>query len=75
MTAPATPPSAPLAEPEGAPDSAPLTVDKAATDRGEWQILRELVPYLRPFIGRILFALALVVAGKVVGLAVPAVPM
>jgi ATP-binding cassette subfamily B protein len=73
MTAPATPPSAPLAEPEGAPDSAPLTVDKAATDRGEWQILRELSPYLRPFLGRILFALALVVAGKLAGLAVPAV--
>lgn len=74
MTAPASPPSAaPLAEPEGAPDSAPLIVDKAATDRGEWQILRELSPYLRPFLGRILFALALVVAGKLAGLAVPAV--
>ncbi len=74
MTAPASPPSAaPLAEPEGAPDSAPLTVDKAADGRGEWQILRELSPYLRPFLGRILFALALVVAGKLAGLAVPAV--
>lgn len=74
MTAPATPPSAaPLAEPEGSPDDAPLTADKAATDRGEWQILRELSPYLRPFLGRILFALALVVAGKLAGLAVPAV--
>jgi ATP-binding cassette subfamily B protein len=74
MTAPASPPSAaPLAEPEGAPDSAPLTADKAADGRGEWQILRELSPYLRPFLGRILFALALVVAGKLAGLAVPAV--
>jgi ATP-binding cassette subfamily B protein len=73
MTAPASPPSAPLAEPEGAPDTAPLIVDKAATERGEWQILRELTPYLRPFLGRILFALALVVAGKLAGLAVPAV--
>jgi ATP-binding cassette subfamily B protein len=74
MTAAAPPPSAaPVAEPEGAPDAAPLTVDKAATDRGEWQILRELSPYLRPFLGRILFALALVVAGKLAGLAVPAV--
>jgi ATP-binding cassette, subfamily B, heavy metal transporter len=41
--------------------------------RSETQILRELVPYLRPFVGRILFALALVVAGKVAGLAVPTV--
>jgi ATP-binding cassette subfamily B protein len=74
MTAPASPPSAaPLAEPEGAPDDAPLTADKAATDRGEWQILHELSPFLRPFLGRILFALALVVAGKLAGLAVPAV--
>jgi ATP-binding cassette, subfamily B, heavy metal transporter len=41
--------------------------------RSETQILRELVHYLRPFVGRILFALALVVAGKVAGLAVPTV--
>lgn len=31
------------------------------------------MPYLRPFLGRILFALALVVAGKLAGLAIPAV--
>ncbi len=55
------------------PSDPPLIVARAAGARGEWQILRELTPYLRPFIGRILFALALVVAGKVVGLAVPAV--
>ena len=69
MTASPTPP--PAAPPA---DAAPaLTVDRAANARGEWQILRELVPYLRPFMGRILFALALVVAGKVAGLAVPTV--
>jgi ATP-binding cassette, subfamily B, heavy metal transporter len=65
-TSPASPPAA-------APDGAPLVVDRASGTRGEWQILRELVPYLRPFLGRILFALALVVAGKLAGLAIPAV--
>ncbi len=51
----------------------PLTVAKVANARSESQILRELVPYLRPFMTRILLALALVVAGKVAGLAVPLV--
>ena len=55
------------------PVDPPLIVARAANARGEWQILRELAPYLRPFLGRILFALALVVAGKIAGLAVPAV--
>ena len=41
--------------------------------RSETQILREILPYLRPFVGRILLALALVVAGKIAGLAVPTV--
>ena len=65
-----TPPASP---PAAAPDGTPLVVDRASGTRGEWQILRELVPYLRPFLGRILFALALVVAGKLAGLAIPAV--
>ncbi|MGN6152042.1 MAG: ABCB family ABC transporter ATP-binding protein/permease [Lysobacteraceae bacterium] len=65
-----TPPASP---PAAAPDGAPLVVDRASGTRGEWQILRELVPDLRPFLGRILLALALVVAGKLAGLAIPAV--
>ena len=51
----------------------PLTAAKVADARSESQILRELVPYLRPFMTRILLALALVVAGKFAGLAVPLV--
>ena len=51
----------------------PLTAAKVANARSESQILRELVPYLRPFMTRIVLALALVVAGKVAGLAVPLV--
>ena len=66
-----TPPVA-SAAPES-PEPMPLTAAKEANARSESQILRELVPYLRPFMGRILLALALVVAGKVAGLAVPTV--
>jgi ABC-type transport system involved in Fe-S cluster assembly fused permease/ATPase subunit len=63
----------PPAVPQPAEETSPLVVAQSATARGEWQILRELMPYLRPFMGRILFALALVVAGKLAGLAVPTV--
>jgi ATP-binding cassette, subfamily B, heavy metal transporter len=52
---------------------APVPLAPPANARSEAQILREILPYLRPFIGRILFALALVVVGKVAGLAVPMV--
>ncbi len=51
----------------------PVPLAPPANARSEAQILREILPYLRPFIGRILFALALVVVGKVAGLAVPMV--
>jgi ATP-binding cassette, subfamily B, heavy metal transporter len=63
----------PSAAPQPAEEAPPLVVAQSATARSESQILRELVPYLRPFMGRILFALALVVAGKLAGLAVPTV--
>ena len=66
-----TPPAASV-EPE-TQASPSLTATRAANVRSEAQILRELVPYLRPFLGRILLALALVVAGKFAGLAVPLV--
>ncbi len=39
--------------------------------RKEWQVLRDLLPYLRPFAARILFALGLVILGKFTNLAVP----
>lgn len=50
-----------------------VPVPPPAHARSETQILREILPYLRPFVGRILLALALVVAGKIAGLAVPMV--
>ena len=69
-----TPPAASV-DPQSpeSPEQMPLTAAKVANARSESQILRELVPYLRPFMTRILLALALVVAGKVAGLAVPLV--
>lgn len=67
-----TTPPAVSVEPETR-TSPSLTATRAANVRSEAQILRELVPYLRPFLGRILLALALVVAGKFAGLAVPMV--
>ena len=50
---------------------APLAIDRPAQARNDWQALRELVPFLRPFWGRIALALAMVVAGKLCNLAVP----
>ncbi|MBC7989627.1 MAG: ABC transporter ATP-binding protein/permease [Luteimonas sp.] len=41
--------------------------------RGEWQVVRDLLPFLKPYSGRIALALALVVAGKLANLTVPLV--
>ncbi|MBP6748539.1 MAG: ABC transporter ATP-binding protein/permease [Xanthomonadaceae bacterium] len=50
----------------------PATISpRSAMARKEWQVLRDLMPYLRPFAGRILFALGLVILGKLTNLAVP----
>lgn len=68
--------SSPVAAADPQPQPQPqetVPVPLPAHARSETQILREILPYLRPFVGRILFALALVVAGKVAGLAVPTV--
>ena len=68
-TEPAPPPATELAE--GDAGNAPVA--RAATARSEWQVILDLVPFLRPFLGRIALALALVVAGKLANLAVPMV--
>ena len=41
--------------------------------RSEWQVIQDLLPFLKPFIGRITLALALVIAGKLANLTVPLV--
>ena len=66
-------PVSPTTPPAPAADTSPAAVAREPRLRGEWQVLRELLPFLRPFTGRIVLALLLVVAGKLVGLAVPLV--
>ncbi len=67
-------PSAPPAPAAGPPaDDGAAPVERAAHARSEWQVLREVAPFLRPFIGRIALALGLVVAAKLANLAVPLV--
>lgn len=58
-------------EHDGTVGSTPVA--RAATARGEWQVIRDLVPFLKPYSGRIALALALVIAGKLANLTVPMV--
>lgn len=60
-----------VAAPDSVAGSAPVARPTGA--RADWQVLRSLAPFLQPFTGRILFALALVVMGKLANLAVPMV--
>jgi ATP-binding cassette subfamily B protein len=70
-------PTAPLANPSpagpsGTPvDDGNIAVARPTGARSELQVLRDLVPFLKPFVGRISLALALVVAGKLANLVVP----
>ncbi|WP_242007438.1 ABCB family ABC transporter ATP-binding protein/permease [Luteimonas cucumeris] len=64
-------PTAPDAAHDASIGSAPVA--RAATARGEWQVIRDLLPFLKPYSGRIALALALVIAGKLANLTVPLV--
>ena len=69
MTEPATPLALPVeADPT---DAGNAPVVRPPTARSEAQVLRDLLPFLKPFTGRISLALALVVAGKLANLTVP----
>jgi ABC-type transport system involved in Fe-S cluster assembly fused permease/ATPase subunit len=69
MTEPATPLAPPVeADPT---DAGNAPVARPSTARSEAQVLRDLLPFLKPFTGRISLALALVVAGKLANLTVP----
>src|SRR4249919_118016 len=57
--------------PAPASADAPISVARAAGARSEAQVVRDLLPFLKPFVGRIGLALALVVAGKLANLVVP----
>jgi ATP-binding cassette subfamily B protein len=52
-------------------DDGNIAVARPTGARSELQVLRDLVPFLKPFVGRISLALALVVAGKLANLVVP----
>ena len=53
------------------PDPGSMPVARPVSARSEAQVLRDLLPFLKPFVGRIGLALALVVAGKLANLVVP----
>lgn len=51
--------------------SGAAAVKRTASARGDFAVVAELLPYLRPYVGRIALALALIVAAKLVNLYVP----
>ncbi len=61
--------SAATAAEDGRDGAGPIA--RAAGQRGEWSVLASLLPYLRPYAGRIAVALAMVVAAKLLNLYVP----
>ena len=66
MTLPTNPgPALEIAEPGDSP------VPRALTARSDSSVLAEFLPWLRPYVGRIALALALIVAAKLVNLCVP----
>lgn len=58
-------------EHDGVVGSSPVA--RAVSARGEGQVIRDLLPFLKPYSGRIALALALVIAGKLANLTVPMV--
>jgi ATP-binding cassette, subfamily B, heavy metal transporter len=56
-----------------APSEPVAPVDRPERARSDFAVLRDLVPYLRPFVGRILLALAFLLVAKGAGLTVPLV--
>ncbi|HMB43387.1 MAG TPA: ABC transporter ATP-binding protein/permease [Luteimonas sp.] len=68
MTRPAQPP---VSIPASDAPARVTPVPRPTVARSEAQVIRELLPFLKPFTGRISLALALVMAGKLANLAVP----
>jgi ATP-binding cassette, subfamily B, heavy metal transporter len=56
-----------------APPEPVAPIDRPARARSDLAVLRDLLPYLRPFVGRILVALAFLLVAKGAGLTVPLV--
>jgi ABC-type transport system involved in Fe-S cluster assembly fused permease/ATPase subunit len=47
------------------------SLERASDARGELSVVWDVLPYLRPYVGRIVFALLLIVAAKLTNLAIP----
>ncbi|SDW19385.1 ABCB family ABC transporter ATP-binding protein/permease [Lysobacter enzymogenes] len=65
----ATPPIDPPADGDARDGAAPLA--RAQGRRGDWSVIASLLPYLRPYLGRIALALLMVLAAKLLNLYVP----
>ena len=65
----ATPPTDPPADGDARDGAAPLA--RAQGRRGDWSVIASLLPYLRPYLGRIALALLMVLAAKLLNLYVP----
>lgn len=52
-------------------DETVAPVDRADGARGDFSVIRDMLPYLRPYVGRISLALSLIVAAKLANLLVP----
>jgi ATP-binding cassette subfamily B protein len=68
---PDTSDAADVRETGAARDDAVAPVDRAAGARGDFTVVRDLLPYLRPYVGRITLALLLVITAKLANLVVP----
>ncbi len=67
-----TPQTPPASAGNSAPgDSEAFAPPKPAGTRGDLAVLSELLPYLRPYLGRIILALSLILAAKLANLLVP----
>jgi len=54
-------------------DHSVAPVERAETARGDFHVLKDLLPYLKPYVGRISVALLLIIGAKVANLGVPLV--
>ncbi|ALN59694.1 abc transporter protein [Lysobacter enzymogenes] len=63
------PPTDPPAEGDARDGAAPVA--RADGRRDDWSVLASLLPYLRPYLGRIVLALLMVLAAKLLNLYVP----
>jgi len=48
-----------------------MPIERASGARTDLSVVKEVIPYLRPYVGRIVLALFLILAGKLTNLAVP----